>query len=78
MRNRSKLLQIYTDFTNTIHTQFHKRIKVFRYDRAREYLSPSMNNVLKSHDTIPQQSCPHTHQQNGVAEQKHRHLLKIT
>jgi len=27
MRNRSELLQIYTEFTNKIHTQFHKCIK---------------------------------------------------
>jgi len=53
MRNRFELLQIYTDFTNMIHNQFHKHIKVFRSDGVREYLSSSMNNILKSHGTIP-------------------------
>ena len=78
MRHRSELFQIYTDFTNMIQTQFQKRIKVFRSDGAREYLSLSMTNLLKSHGTLHQQSCPHTHQQNGTAERKHRHLLDIT
>ena len=76
MRNRSEILQIFADFTNIIHTQFHKHIKVFWSDGAREYIFSFMNNVLKSYGTIPQQSCPH--QQNGVAERKNRHLLEVT
>src|SRR3954463_14243451 len=78
MRHRSEVLQIYTDFTNMIYTQFHKRIKVFRSDGAKEYLSLAMENLLKSHGTIHQQSYPHTHQQNGTAERKHRHLQEVT
>lgn len=27
---------------------------------------------------ISQKSCPHTSQQNGIAEQKHRHILDVT
>ena len=78
MRHRSEVLQIYTDFTNMIYTQFQKRIKVFRSDGAKEYLSLAMQNLLKSHGTIHQQSCPHTHQQNGTAKHKYRHLLEVT
>src|SRR4051812_32690106 len=37
-----------------------------------------MQNLLKSHGTIHQQSCPHTLQQNGVAERKQRHMLDVT
>src|SRR5438270_6556877 len=78
MRHRSEVLQIYTDFTNMIFTQFQRRIKIFRSDGAKEFLSSSMQNLLKSHGTLHQQSCPHTHQQNGTAERKHRHLLDVT
>ena len=78
LRHRSEVFQIYTDFTNMIHTQFQKCIKIFRSDGAKEYLSSSMQNILKTHGTIHQQSCPHTHQQNGTAERKHRHLLDAT
>src|SRR4051812_33858265 len=78
MRHRSEVLQIYTDFTNMIYTQFRKRIKVFGSDGAKEYLSLAMQNLLKSHGTIHQQLCPHTHQRNGTAERKHRHLLEVT
>ena len=78
MRNQSELLQIYTEFTNMIYTQFHKRIKKFQFDGPGEYLSSSMTTLLKSHGTISQQSCPHTHQQNGVAKHKHKHILEVT
>src|SRR4051812_24684331 len=61
-----------------IFTQFQKRIKIFRSDGAKEFLSFSMQNLLKSHGTIHQQSCPHTHQQNGTVERKHCHLLDVT
>ena len=37
-----------------------------------------MNNLLKSHGTIPHKFCPHTHQQNRVAKRKRRHLLEVT
>src|SRR3954471_18438929 len=78
LRHKSEVFQEYTDFTNMIQTQFQKRIKIFRSDGAKEYLSSSMQNLLKTHGTIHQQSCPHTHQQNGTAERKHRHLLEVT
>ena len=53
-------------------------MKKFRSDGAREYLSSSMATLLKSHDTISQQSCLHGHQQNGVVEHKNRHILEAT
>jgi len=34
-----------------------------------------MQNIFKSHGTLSQQSCPHTNEQNNVAERKHRHIL---
>lgn len=60
-----------------IHTQFQKRIKMFRSDGGKESLLSSMSTLLKSHGTIHQQSCPYTHQQNGTAERKHKHLLEV-
>ena len=36
-----------------------------------------MHSFCADHGIIHQASCPHTSQQNGVAEQKHRHLLDV-
>ena len=76
LRHRSDVLSIYRQFSEMIFTQFGKRIKVFRSNGAREYLSSAFRDVLASHGTLSQQSCPYTPAQNGVAERKHRHILE--
>jgi hypothetical protein len=38
---------------------------------------PPFKSFLTSHGIIHQSSCPHTPQQNGVAECKHRHIVDI-
>ena len=37
MKNRSKLLQVYSNFVKMVETQFSKRIKIFRSDNVLEY-----------------------------------------
>jgi len=37
-----------------IHTQFNAKIKIFRADRAREYISTTIRSALQSHSTLCQ------------------------
>ena len=60
-----------------IETQFNYTVKVFRSDNAQECNDKSFLSFLDSHGTLPQRSCPYTSQQNGCAEQKHRHILDV-
>lgn len=57
-----------------------KKIKVFRSDSGGEYISAAFRTLLASthftYKAVSQRSCPHTPQQNGVAERKHRHILE--
>lgn len=75
MKDRSELFSIFQNFCHEIETQFDKKIRVLRSDNAKEYFSDSFNSFMKSHGIIHQSSCPHTPQQNGVAERKHRHIV---
>ena len=76
-KNRSKLSQIYHDFTKMIETRFSKLIKVFRSDNAQEYKAHEFTSILHQFGTVPHSSCAGTSQQNGRAECKLRHILDV-
>ena len=77
MKKRFELPRILSTFYNEIFVQFNKRIKILQSDNASEYTQSVMNSFCADHGIIHQTSCPHTSQQNGVAERKHRHLLDV-
>ena len=47
-----------------------------RSDNAREYLSTQFQEFMAKQGILHQITCPHTPQQNGVAERKNRHLIE--
>jgi hypothetical protein len=71
------LPRILSTFYDEIFVQFNKCIKILRSNNASEYTQSVMNSFCADRGIIYQTSCPHTSQQNGVAEQKHRHLLDV-
>jgi len=75
LKNRSELPQIYISFARMVKTQFSCDIKILRTDNAMEYCDSSLLQFLSQQGTTVQCSCPHTSQQNGRAERKHRHVL---
>jgi hypothetical protein len=77
MKEQSELPRILFTFYNEIFVQFNKRIKILRSDNASKYTQSVMNSFCADRGIIHQTSCPHTSQQNGVAERKHRHLLDV-
>uniref|UniRef100_A0A2N9J0D9 Integrase catalytic domain-containing protein n=1 Tax=Fagus sylvatica TaxID=28930 RepID=A0A2N9J0D9_FAGSY len=68
--------KVFTQFRAMIETQFSLPIKILRTDCGGEFLSTPFNQFCSSKGIIHQLSCPHTPQQNGVAERKHRHLVQ--
>jgi len=76
MKDRSELFTHFKSFCFEIQNQFQTSIKILRSDNAREYFSASFSSYLSSQGILHQSSCPHTPQQNGVAERKHRHLIE--
>ena len=76
-KNRSKLYQIYRDFTKMIETRFSKPIKVFRFDNAQEYKAHEFTSILHQFGIVPHCSYADISQQNGRAERKLRHILNV-
>ena len=60
-----------------IKTQFDSYVKIVRSDNGTEFLNSQCRNLFNHLGILHQSSCPHTPQQNGVVERKHRHILNI-
>ena len=75
LKHKSDTFHTFTQFQAMIHTQFSLPIKTIRTDCGGEFTSNQFNQFCASKGMIHQVSCPHTPQQNGVAEGKHKHLV---
>ncbi|MBN8086387.1 transposase family protein, partial [Vibrio vulnificus] len=53
-----------------------RKIKILQTDGGGEFTSLTFENHLSNCGIHHQLSCPHTPQQNGVAERKHRHIVE--
>ncbi|KAJ0810676.1 putative RNA-directed DNA polymerase [Helianthus annuus] len=62
-------------FHKMVKTQFEKNIKRIRCDNGGEFISNKMVNFYDEEGIMLETTCPHTPQQNGIVERKHRHLL---
>ena len=54
---------------------FSTKIKSLQFDGGGEYSSTHLKIVLAQSGILHRISCPHTSQQNGVVERKHRHVM---
>lgn len=62
-----------------IETQFQIRLKTIRTDNAFELVSSlELRSFFAKKGIIHQTICPHTPQQNGVVERKHKNLLETS
>ncbi|KAG8498333.1 hypothetical protein CXB51_007179 [Gossypium anomalum] len=67
-------LECFLQFQKLVFTQFGKHIKKFQSDWGGEFRA--FASVLASQGILHRLSCPHTSEQNGVAERKHRHVVE--
>lgn len=76
LKLKSDVCVVLKQFVTYVNTQFDKRIKLARTDNDTEFLNSVCTDLFKSLGIMHQTSCAYTPQQNGVAERKHRHILK--
>ena len=67
----------FVKFKELVENQFCSRIKQFQSDNGGKFISKSFSDFFDLHGIIHCRSCPHTAQQNGLAECKHRHLMEM-
>ncbi|KAJ0860142.1 putative RNA-directed DNA polymerase [Helianthus annuus] len=76
LRHKSEASLCLIGFHKLVKTQFDKIIKRIRSDNGGEFTSNKMLDFYAKEGIILETTCPHTPQQNGVVERKHRHLLE--
>ena len=74
MTNKSDILSIFIKWQKYVERYLNTTIKMVQSDWGGEYRS--LHNFLQNCDITHRVSCPHTHQQNGVVEHKHRHVVE--
>ncbi|KAI3507425.1 hypothetical protein L1887_22411 [Cichorium endivia] len=76
IKHKSEASDCLISFHNMVKTQFSKQIKRVRSDNGGEFTSNRMKEFYAREGILLETTCPHTPQQNGVVERKHRHLLE--
>ena len=76
LKHNSDVLDVFRYFKATVENQLNSKIKVLRTDNGGEFTFNAFKLFCSSHGIIHQFSCPHTPQQNGVAERKHRQVVE--
>ena len=76
MKCKFDFTDIFFAFKAQVENLFDTRIKVLRTDGGGEYTSSLLSRSLQHYGIIHQFSYPHTPEQNGVAERKHRHIIE--
>jgi transposase InsO family protein len=74
MSHKNDALPIFIKFKKYVERYFNLQIKSIQSDWGGEYRS--LSNYLATCGISHRVSCPHTHQQNGAVERKHRHIVE--
>ncbi|XP_019232805.1 PREDICTED: uncharacterized protein LOC109213460 [Nicotiana attenuata] len=73
---KSDVITVLKNFIVMVKTQFGRMVKCFRSDNSSEFFNHNCTTLFQMHGIIHQSSCPHTPQQNGVVERRHKHVLE--
>lgn len=74
MKYKSDALSCFKTFKLHVENLGNTKIKFFRSDNGGEFINLQFQTFLPENGIFFQSSCPHTPEQNGVAERKHRHI----
>uniref|UniRef100_A0A2N9F7W8 Integrase catalytic domain-containing protein n=1 Tax=Fagus sylvatica TaxID=28930 RepID=A0A2N9F7W8_FAGSY len=78
LKNKSDTFTTFQQFKAMAEKHYNSSIHFLRTDCGGEFTSTAFNSYCANSGIIHHLTCPHTPQQNGVAERKHRHLIQTT
>lgn len=78
MRKKSEVFTHFQTFLAVVKNIFNSTVKYFQSDGGTEYVNISFSTLCHQLGIHHRLSCPHTPQQNGLAECKHCHIADMT
>ena len=78
LKSKSEFFKKFTLFYTFVQTQYNRQIQTLRSNNGREFVNARMQSFFSEKRLVHQTTCPHTPEQNGVAERKNRKLLEMT
>ena len=75
MKLKSDTLPTFITFHKLAKLQYQTKIKAIQTNNGGEF--KAFFPYLQRHGIQPRFTCPYTHQQNGVAERKYRHIAEM-
>ena len=76
LKHKSEVLFVFKHFKSMVETQHNSKLKILRTDSGFEYTNTEFQSFCFVNGILYQTSCPHTPEQNGVSERKHRHVVE--
>lgn len=78
MKHKSTITHHFLQFQKLVENQFDCKIKAFQSDGGLEFDNSPLKRHFQDCGILFHKSCPGILEQNGVAEQKHRHLIEMS
>ena len=76
LKTKTGFYAVLPAFIKLVQTQCSRKIKTFQSDGGSEFVNHTVRKIFEENGTFHRFSCPHTPQQNGRAERKHRHIVE--
>ena len=76
LKHKIEVLSVFKHFKSMVETQFNSKLKILRTNNGFEYINNDFKSFCPTSGILHQSSCPHTPEQNGVSERKHRHIVE--
>jgi hypothetical protein len=75
LKHKSEVCDCFKDFQNLVERLFGRKILAIQTDWGGKY--HKLNVFFQRVGISDHISCPYAHQQNGLAERKHRHIVEV-
>nr|KYP32605.1 Retrovirus-related Pol polyprotein from transposon TNT 1-94 [Cajanus cajan] len=74
LNSKSEAFTAFQQFKSSAELQLNTKIKAIQTDNAKEFIK--LSKYLNENGIQHRLTCPHTHEQNGSPERKHRHITE--